>query len=628
MPEQIDHIEELQKRLYARDPESVPKQKFGILRPMKQTMVSTWGEKDIPKDKGPQKVSTTGYKRFFIFSFIFFLVGLGLASFSVFRGAITLSSKNVDLTILGNSFVAGGEELPIQVEIANKNSSDLVDAVLTLEYPKGATDETGTEMARLAEPLGTIAAGKSRSVGFSTVLYGEQGLSRTITATLSYHLAGSTATFEKAQSFSVMISSSPITLTVDGPTVSAAEQPFTITIRSVFNGDQPLVNPIVRVEYPTGFTFLSSTPGTLSGNNVWELGTLEKGQEFVISLRGKLSAIEGDERAFRVYLGTPVSDIDTRIAVAYNSALHSLLIEKPFIAADVSVEGQSSDVVSLPIGSSIRGAIAWRNMTGGIVTNPVFTLLLSGEGLSGATVEPVNGYYDELLRAITWTATSDEDIATIDPDESGTLNFSIIPASPTTKDDIRTTLSVQGTIANLQNEIKTITGLDELMVRYAARLQFASQALYSIGPIKNSGPFPPKANQETSYTLTWTIKPADNPISGAVATATLPTNVTWAGVIVPQSETLLYNQETREIRWNIGSLPKATATQLSKSVSFQIKARPTLSDVSQSLDLLSETVITAQDTSANAALRVTRPALTTSLATDPAYSPGEEKVIP
>lgn len=628
MPEQIDHIEELQKRLYARDPESVPKQKFGILRPMKQTMVSTWGEKDIPKDKGPQKVSTTGYKRFFIFSFIFFLIGLGLASFSVFRGAITLSSKNVDLTILGNSFVAGGEELPIQVEIANKNSSDLVDAVLTLEYPKGATDETGTEMTRLAEPLGTIAAGKSRSVGFSTVLYGEQGLSRTITATLSYHLAGSTATFEKAQAFSVMISSSPITLTVDGPTVSAAEQPFTITIRSVFNGDQPLVNPIVRVEYPTGFTFLSSTPGTLSGNNVWELGTLEKGQEFVISLRGKLSAIEGDERAFRVYLGTPVSDIDTRIAVAYNSALHSLLIEKPFIAADVSVEGQSSDVVSLPIGSSIRGAIAWRNMTGGIVTNPVFTLLLSGEGLSGATVEPVNGYYDELLRAITWTATSDEDIATIDPDESGTLNFSIIPASPTTKDDIRTTLSVQGTIANLQNEIKTITGLDELMVRYAARLQFASQALYSIGPIKNSGPFPPKANQETSYTLTWTIKPADNPISGAVATATLPTNVTWAGVIVPQSETLLYNQETREIRWNIGSLPKATATQLSKSVSFQIKARPTLSDVSQSLDLLSETVITAQDTSANAALRVTRPALTTSLATDPAYSPGEEKVIP
>ena len=199
MPEQIDHIEELQKRLYARDPESVPKQKFGILRPVKQTVNSTWGEKDIPKNRGPQKIATTGYRRLFIFSFIFFLIALGLALFSVFRGAITLSSKNVDLTVLGNSFVAGGEELPIQVEIANKNSSDLVDAVLTLEYPKGATDETGTETARLVENLGTIAAGKSRSAAFSTVLYGEQGLSRTINATLAYHLAGSTATFEKKQ---------------------------------------------------------------------------------------------------------------------------------------------------------------------------------------------------------------------------------------------------------------------------------------------------------------------------------------------------------------------------------------------------------------------------------------------
>lgn len=628
MSEQIDHIEELQKRLYARDPESVPKQKFGILRPMKQTMTSVWGQKDIPPNRGPQKVSTTGYRRFFVFSVIFFLIGLGLASFSIFRGAITLSSKNVDLTILGNSFIGGGEELPIQVEIANKNSSDLVDAVLTLEYPKGAIDETGTEMSRLVETLGTIGAGKSRSVGFSTVLYGEQGLSRTINATLSYHLAGSTATFEKKQSFSVMISSSPITLTVDAPSVSAAEQPFTVTIRSVFNGDQSLVNPIVRVEYPTGFTFLSSTPKPLSGNNVWSLGTLEKGQEFVISFKGKLSAIEGDERAFRVYLGTPVSDIDTRIAVAYNSTLHSVLIEQPFIAADILVGGDSDDVVSLPIGSAVRGAITWRNMTGRMITNPVITLLLSGQGLESAQIEPVDGYYDELLRTITWTGTSDGALATIEPGESGRLEFVITPSSTTAKEDIRTVLSVEGVLPDFQNEIKTVSGIDEVVVRFAARLQFASQALYSIGSIKNSGPFPPKANQETSYTVTWTVKPTENPISNAIATATLPTGVTWAGVIVPQSEALSYNQDTRELRWNIGSLPKATATALSKTVSFQIKARPTISQVNTALELLSEAVMTADDAIANVQLRTTRPALSTSLVSDPAYSPGEEKVIP
>ena len=166
MPGEIDHIKELQNRLYTRDPDNIPKKKFGILRPVKQNVDSTWGDKNIPKDRGPQKVSVRGYKRFFLFSFLFFAIGLGLAAFSVFRGAVTLSSKNVDVVILGNSFVDGGEVLPIQVEIANRNSSDLINAELTLEYPKGATDSSGSEVARVTELLGTIGSGKTRSIGF------------------------------------------------------------------------------------------------------------------------------------------------------------------------------------------------------------------------------------------------------------------------------------------------------------------------------------------------------------------------------------------------------------------------------------------------------------------------------
>lgn len=628
MPEKIDHIEELQKRLYARDPDSVPKQKFGILRPVKQSVESAWGEKKLPNDHGPQKPSVKGYKRVFLFSIIFFAVGLGLAAFSVFRGAVTLSSRNVDLTILGNSFVAGGEELPIQVEIANRNSSDLVDASLTLEYPKGAVDGTGSEVARLTEQLGTLGSGKTKSVPFSAILYGEQGLSRTITATLSYHLAGSTAVFEKTQTFSVLISSSPIELTIDGPSATAADQPFALTLRSLFTGDQPLANPLVRVEYPSGFTFISADPAPNIGNNVWSLGMLEKGAERAITLRGRIAGIEGDEKAFRVYLGTPTSDTDSRIAVSYNSALHSLFLEQPFIAADLSVGGSTGDIAALPLGSSISGSINWRNMTGKTITMPTFTLALTGAAIDDDSVEATDGYYDELLKTLSWTATSDEALATIDPGETGMLAFSFKPEEEILTEDIRLALSVKGTIPDNQNEIKSITGLDELAVRFASRIQFAAQSLYSTGPIKNSGPYPAKANQETSYTITWTARPSENPLTGVVATATLPTSVTWAGVIMPQSEPLSYNAETREVRWNIGSLPRATATPMSKSVSFQVRLRPTVSQIGTEPQLLSETSIAAHDASASVPLSATRPGLTTRLSTDPEYSPGEEKVVP
>lgn len=628
MPGEIDHIKELQNRLYTRDPDNIPKKKFGILHPVKQNVDSTWGDKNIPKDRGPQKVSVRGYKRFFLFSFLFFAIGLGLAAFSVFRGAVTLSSKNVDVVILGNSFVDGGEVLPIQVEIANRNSSDLINAELTLEYPKGATDSSGSEVARVTELLGTIGSGKTRSIGFSALLYGEQGLSRTIVATLSYNLAGSTATFQKKQSFSVVINSSPIALTISGPSVTAADQVFTLTIRSLFTGEQPLANPLVRVEYPNGFTFLSATPTAYSGGNTWAIGPLEKGQEKVITIKGKISGLEQDEKAFRVYLGTPISDTDSRIAVAYNSALHSLVIERPFIVSELNVGGGSKDVESLPIGSSINGSVSWRNMTGFPITNPTFNAVLSGEDTDSLGVQVVDGYYDDLLRTMTWTNTSNKDLAIIEPGEEGSLLFNITPTLSSYNKDITVSLSIEGTLPNLENQMKTIQNIDELTIRYAARIQFAAQALYSIGPIKNSGPYPPKSDKETTYTVTWTARPSDNPFSNMIASATLPTNVIWMGTISPSTEILSYNPDSREIKWSVGSLPKATSTPLSKSVSFQIKVRPTSTQVGADVPLLSETKITAKDVSANVPIDSTRPALSTILSTDPIYNPGMEKVVP
>jgi hypothetical protein len=628
MPEEIDHIEELQKRLYARDPDSVPKQKFGILHPEKNNVTSTWGSKEIPKEKGVRRPNVSGYRRFFIFSLIFFLAAAAVAAFSIYRGAVTLSSKNVDLSILGNSFVAGGEELPIQVEIANKNSADLVDAKIVFEYPKGATDETGSEVTRQTQELGTVPSGKTKSVAFSAILYGEQGLTRTLTARLTYHLGGSTATFEKVETFNVMISSSPIELTVDGPSVAAGNQPFELRIRTVFQGDQPLANAVVRIEYPNGYTFASATPAPATGNNVWSLGTLEKGNEQVIIVRGRLTGIEGDEKAFRVYLGTPVSDVDKRIAVSYNSALHSTKIEAPFIAANLSVSAMADDIVALPMGTPVSGRISWRNTTAMTITNPTFTVTLSGDDIDNDSVRATNGYYDPLLRLLTWTATSDGSIATIDPGESGTLSFSVSPKSETSRDDITAALSVTGTIPDLEYEIKSITNLDEIIVRYTARIQFAAQAVYSIGPIKNTGPFPPKANEETTYTIQWIARPSENPLTNVVAVAKLPSHVTWAGVIVPQQEALTYNAETKEVRWNVGALPRATGTPLSKTVSFQVKVRPSQTDIGNEPVLLEETTITATDSSATVPITTTRQSLTTRLNADPAYSSGGEKVIP
>ena len=628
MANEIDHIAELQKRLYARDPASLPKRKFGILRPLKQNVTSQWGQTELAKDTPVRRPSISGYKRFFIFSLFFFLVALAVLAFSVFRGALTLSSKNVDLAVLGSSFVAGGDELPIQVEIVNKNSSDLLDATLVLDYPKGATDVTGSDVVRIERKLGVVPSGKTKSEEFSVVLYGEQGMSRVINARLSYTLAGSSSTFQKEKAFSVVISSSPLALTLDAPTAIASNQSFTLTLRNLFTGDKLLPNVIARVEYPNGYVFQSSTPEPISGNNVWALGDLQKGAEQTVTIRGKLVGEQGDEKAFRVYVGTPESETDSRIAVTYNSSLRTLILAQPFIASEISINGNSSDVTAVPIGTPVSGTVNWTNNSGTRVSNPVFTLALSGEGIDSTTVRADSGYYDPLSRVITWSSQSNSVLSTIEPGQTGQLAFSFATVAARAIADASLALSVKGTFPDRGYAEQSIANIDETTIRYASHLQFATQAYYSVGPIKNTGPFPPKVGQDTTYTITWTARPSENALSSYKATAVLPAGVVWAGTVSPQGEPIAYNPDTRTVLWDLGVMPRATATVQSRSVSFQVRIKPTTEQAGLELPLLESTLVTATDAIANVPVTLTKPSLSTRLSSDPAYSAGKEKVLP
>ena len=625
---EIDHIAELQKRLYARDPDSVPQRKYGILRPLKDNVTSSWGETTVDKEKSIPRSNITGYKRFFIFSLIFFLIALGAATFSVFRGAVTLSSKNVDLTVLGNSFTGGGETLPLQVEVANKNSADLIHTTIALDYPKGATDTTGSETTHVTQDIGTVPSGKSTSTAFSVVLYGEQGTTRDIVATIDYQLKGSNATFEKKTTFTVSINSSPIALTVDGPAAIGTNQPLTLTIHTLYSGDQTLSNAITRVEYPNGFVFGSATPAPSANNNIWSLGDMEKGAAHDIVIHGKLIGEQNEEKSFRIYTGIPVSGDNNHIGVAYSSALKTITIQQPFISGSIDIGGQTGDIVALPIGSSITGVVKWTNNATVPVTNPIFTLALVGDNINADSITPEKGYYNALDRTITWTAESDSDLQSLAPGATGQLNFSFNQKNPVDTSDIKLSLSVQGMFPDRNNDVQSIQDIDQKTVRFASRLQFASTALYSIGPIKNTGPFPPKANQETSYSISWTARPSENALTGMVATAVLPPGVTWAGVIVPTTEQISYAPDTRIITWNIGTMARASTTPVKRMVTFQIKIRPTKSQVGGDLPLLGSTSVSATDAVANVPLSITRPALSTRLDADPAYTPGSEKVLP
>src|SRR3989344_8171492 len=126
--DKLNRIEELKSKLFSKNYE--PK----IEHP---DMFSHAAKKDIPDTWGSDKsgidtlnsyrdrffMKTPIFRNFFIFSVTFFILTLGYASYMFFAGGNTVSNDNIDITILGNNYTAGGEELSFVVGITNKNNS-------------------------------------------------------------------------------------------------------------------------------------------------------------------------------------------------------------------------------------------------------------------------------------------------------------------------------------------------------------------------------------------------------------------------------------------------------------------------------------------------------------------------
>ncbi len=185
-----------------------------------------------------------------------------------------------------------------------------------------------------------------------------------------------------------------------------------------------------------------------------------------------------------------------------------------------------------------------------------------------STVTATKGYYDAASNTLTWTADSDSDLASLAPGQTGQLSFALSPLANDSS-DINAQLSVQGTLPGTNYQQQSIDDIDMKTIRFSAHLQFASQAFYSVGPIKNTGTIPAKSWPGYHIHYYMDSSSFENPLTNVSASAVLPQGVDWTGVISPQSSALTYSADTRTVTWNVGVLPKATLPP--KQVQYHFK---------------------------------------------------------
>ena len=616
-------LEDEDNRLYNPSLVGRKEKRFDTLFPKKIVVDKDW----VPTKtiEGAKKVAghPTFFKNFFLFSLVFALFAIGLSAYTFFTGGNTVSNENISMVISGNSFTPGGEELPLQVEIANKNPTDLELADLFVAYDKGGDSANSAQHVNDLNSVGTVSAGKTTKKNVFVTLYGGEGTTQNVDFTLQYRIHGSNAIFVKKTSFAVTISSAPIALSIDVPKNVTPNQNLSFTVHVQSNAKTTVSGVLLHVDYPTGFKFAYAVPNPKAFNNVLDLGDLAPGQKQDITIGGIVYGQDGDNRAFHLSVGSASAADNTVIGLTYNSLSQVVSLVKPFISADISINNSNSDTVAVPSASVVKARVDWVNNLPSLVTDAQIVVSLSGNAFDGKNITTNGGYYDSTKNTITWDKTSDNTLTMIQPSDRGSEEFSfevpslISGSGIVTSPSVNISVSISGKQADLGGVVSQVTNFTSKKAVVSTDLGFSVDAFHNSGIFTNTGPVPPKANLPTTYTITWTITNSANTLSGVRANATLPTYVDWMNSFYPTNDGLTYDDTTKTVSWNLGQVVSGTGFSGSpRTVSFQVRLNPSTTQIGSKPKLLLDTYITAKDTYTGESLSTSRAAVSTSLQND------------
>lgn len=634
-------IEELKKSLYSRtSPEVRTKRRLRFLKKELGDIKTDW---EHPNDDASEVEMTKEYddhsmsffNKFFIGSLVFFIIALGIGSYLFFNGANIVSANNIDITVSGPISVAGGSKASFDIQVFNKNNIQLNIVDMAVDFPSGAVDvvDTTKELKQYRELIGDIKPGGIGQKNVSAILYGEENSKKEMIVTISYRVNGSNAVFQKQKAFEVIINSSPLSLTVDSYKEITAGEQFEMKINVSSNSNEIIKNLILKAVYPFGFEYISSDPKTVGDSTTWNIGDIPPGGKKTVVVKGKLQGQNDETRVFRFQIGSENKNVSNTIGTEFVSYSEEISIRKPFlnIGIDIDSNVENTEYVGR-FDDSEEVAITWFNNLDVPISDAEIRVRLSGNAYDKFSVSPDKGVFKSADNEIIWNKLTNDELSSIPAGGSGKISFSIIPKEKNdpkgiTNPGIKIDVSVSGKRLSETNVPESIASSATRKIKLSSKLNISSQIIRSSGPFQNTGPVPPKAEKETSYTVVWTVDNTVNTISGAEVNSSLPPYVNFLGKISPTDEDIDYNPNTHQIVWNIGNVDTQTLRNgHRRQVSFQVSFTPSISQIGSAPILVNKAVLTGQDDFTNAQLISNQIPLTTSFSSDPSYRSGDEIV--
>lgn len=635
-------IEELKKKLYSKSMSGVDHIRRPGLHEHAPMINEEWkGDEQslTPKiEVYPQSARRRSFfKKLFVFSVFIFIAAASYVAYQVFNGNNFVSGSNIDIQVTGPTSIASGDTLILDIDIINRNSSQLDLADLVMTYPEGTRQTADNTKPIITDriSIGTIKPGETIRKRIELVFFAEEGSKKTLSAALEYRIPGSTSIFRKQKDVPIAIGNSPITLSIDTINQVTTGQDVTINLDIKSNSSQLVKGILIKAEYPFGFKFKSATPVPAAGVDTWNLGDILPNSEQKIQIVGTMTSDENLERTFKFNVGTVDPNDENQIGTTFVSVNSSLAVKKPFIGTDLTLDGKSDQTVSVSAGDNIQAEVTWQNNLDVPIDDVVIEAKLNGAFLDRKSVHAEPGFFRSSDNTIVWDKSTVDSLKELSAGESGHVIFSFSPLA-SNKDNvgkvknpaITVDLTVHGTRLNENSVPENIEAAVTKTAQVKSEMVLNTKLLRTIGPFENKGPFPTKAENTSTFTVNVQLANSFNTIKNAVYQTTLPNYVEWTSQISPASALVSYDPLTRIITWKIGDVPSGTGySSPAKEIFYQVAFKPSISQVGTAPIIIKEQTVSGVDGLTGGVSKAVDGALNIKIEKDPAYVLGQDHVL-
>ena len=567
------------------------------------TLPTSWGD-DAPilVHRDEEKGFSFGAK-LLLFSTILLCIAVAFSVWRVVSMRNVVSAANIDITAEISPYLEGGESTPLFFSLQNRNTAALVDAKVTLLYKQGSGTQDEQEKIQDKRDLGTIASNEMKKQDFNVTLYGGESEKRDLVLKLEYKVAGSNGVFSKIATTQVILRTPPVSVNIEGPEKLSLGQSGTYEVVVKNNSATTSIPSVLQVITPNSFTVESTSPKRPGLSNAWSIKRLDPGESVKVSIVGAFNGKQGELATFSAKIGS-VGEEPTMIGIVYASYSKDVMLNASPLTLTLGLSAESGSTESVRYGDRAAVIISYNNTSTEALDDVSFVVTLSGEAALYNLIDPINGYYDSVAKTITWDKASLPQLAVVAPGAQGDLRIFIPIVQKGANSPVLKAVLVGSAATKDSNNITT-TLTKTWGVQGMATLEAHTQ--HKNSALTNSGPVPPRPNQETTYTVSLKMS-AQNLLSSAKVSFTLPAYVTWKGV-TSDTSAITYDSKTRTVTWNTGRIQEGVFV----NADIMLGVKPSQSHVGLSPAITSGIILEAEEEVSRVRLRTTLSPLTTAV---------------